>query len=212
MPWSASGRMGTPASIARRNAPSLNGRRSLVGERVPSGKIITDTFRARISRHFVMASTALGPEASLHRHIAGDVHEPSHDRNAEQLGLGEPLHLPGEVADQQDVGERLVVGDDDVGLPRVGRHRAAVAELPIRVQRCGDHPDLAEEIAGPVPAGICAVSPAAPAASAAARAVCRRPARARSTARRAIPRSAPCSKAIERGLVCWRTDRRRRAG
>ena len=62
VPWSASGRIGTPASIASRNAPSLNGRRSDVVDRVPSGKIITDTRCERTSRQRAIASTALGPK------------------------------------------------------------------------------------------------------------------------------------------------------
>ena len=36
-----------------------------MGDRVPSGKIITDTRRASDSRHRAMASTALGPKPRL---------------------------------------------------------------------------------------------------------------------------------------------------
>ncbi len=54
--------MGTPASIARRNAPSLNGSSSAVVDRVPSGKNITETRFASAARHRAMASIALGPK------------------------------------------------------------------------------------------------------------------------------------------------------
>ncbi len=59
VPATASGRIGTPISTARRNAPSLKGSNSEVRERVPSGKIITETpFRSR-SRHCSMACIRL---------------------------------------------------------------------------------------------------------------------------------------------------------
>ena len=58
VPLTASGRMGRPASMARRKAPSLNGSISSVSERVPSGKMMTDTFALRISLHRTIASAA----------------------------------------------------------------------------------------------------------------------------------------------------------
>jgi hypothetical protein len=59
VPCTTSGRIGTPASIAVENAPSLNGPSSPVLERVPSGKIITETFLSSRSRHWRSASIAL---------------------------------------------------------------------------------------------------------------------------------------------------------
>ena len=59
VPATTSGRIGTPASTARRNAPSLKGSRSSVRERVPSGKIITDTPLRSRSRHASSASARL---------------------------------------------------------------------------------------------------------------------------------------------------------
>ena len=95
-----------------------------------------------------------GAEAALHRHVTREVHQPAHHRNPEQLRLGEPLHLPRQMADQQDVGERLVIGDHDVGAPRIGRHGAGVAELPERIERRDGAADPAEEIADPVASGV----------------------------------------------------------
>ena len=59
VPSTAIGRIGTPASIATRNAPSRNSPSSPVADRVPSGKIITDTRLSRRSRH---SCNALAPD------------------------------------------------------------------------------------------------------------------------------------------------------
>ena len=47
VPCTATGRIGTPASIASRNAPDLKGRSFALALRVPSGKIITLIPRSR---------------------------------------------------------------------------------------------------------------------------------------------------------------------
>ena len=54
--------IGTPASTARRKAPSLNSCNSPDSERVPSGKMITDTRLSSMTRHCFNAFTALRPE------------------------------------------------------------------------------------------------------------------------------------------------------
>ena len=51
VPATTMGRMGQPVSTARRKAPSWNFCSSPVGERVPSGMIITETPLASRSRH-----------------------------------------------------------------------------------------------------------------------------------------------------------------
>jgi len=59
VPATAIGRIGEPVSIASLNAPSLNGRRSPVGERVPSGKIMMLTCLRSRSRHSASACIVL---------------------------------------------------------------------------------------------------------------------------------------------------------
>ncbi len=59
VPATAIGRIGTPVSIARRKAPSLNGSSSPPFDRVPSGKIMTETRFASRSRQAASASTVL---------------------------------------------------------------------------------------------------------------------------------------------------------
>ena len=154
MPWTTSGRIGTPASIARRNAPSLNGSRSAVVDRVPSGKIITETRLASASRHRAMASSALGPKPRWIGMSPASLQQPAQHRNPEQLRLGQPLHFPGQVADEQDVHERLVVRHHDVGAARIGGHGAGAAESPERVERRHDDRDLPEDVADRVAAGV----------------------------------------------------------
>jgi len=59
VPAMAMGRIGTCASTASENAPPLNWSSSSLGERVPSGKIITETRLPSRSRHWVSASAPL---------------------------------------------------------------------------------------------------------------------------------------------------------
>ncbi len=60
-----------------------------------------------------------GAEATLDGNVARHPHHPSNQRDLQDLDLREPLHFEGEMADEQDIGERLVVRDDDVGVSRV---------------------------------------------------------------------------------------------
>jgi hypothetical protein len=78
--------MGTPVSIARRKAPSLNGSMSAVGERVPSGKIITETRCLRTVRQRWRASTALRPSPRRTGMSPAEAPEPAQHRNLEELG------------------------------------------------------------------------------------------------------------------------------
>ena len=73
---------------------------------------------------------------------------------AEEVLLGQPLHLPRQMGDQQDVDEALVVGDDDVRPARVGDERAGRAEPPQRVEQLVDDGELAEQQAGGVAAAV----------------------------------------------------------
>ena len=138
----------TPASIASRNAPSLNSFSSPSCERVPSGKIITLTFLSSRSRHAAIAATTLSRSPADEADVAGHPHHPSDERVLEEVLLRQPLHLPRQVRDQQDVDEALVVGDDDVRPSRVGDHRARGAEPPQRVEHLVHDGQLAEQVAG----------------------------------------------------------------
>ena len=107
------------ASMARRNAPSLNGSSSPPRERVPSGKIITDTrLREPVAACGERGQRAVAV-AAPQRDVAGHAHHPAHHRDAEDRLLRQPLHLPREVADEEDVRVRLVVGDGDVRPARI---------------------------------------------------------------------------------------------
>src|SRR5690606_460707 len=64
--------------------------------------------------------------------------------------LAEPLHLPWQQREQDDVGERLVVGDHHVRQPRVGGRRAADLEAPARGEADHRDRDAAEEPAAEV--------------------------------------------------------------
>ena len=60
------GTMGTPADIARRNGPFLNGPTDRVSSRVPSGAMTTDSpFCASFSASFSDATAALGSSRSM---------------------------------------------------------------------------------------------------------------------------------------------------
>ena len=101
-----------------------------------------------------IASTALGPKPRFTgTSPASCISHPMH-RHAEELGLGQPLHLPRQMADQQDVHERFVVRHDHVGSPGVRRHCARGAEPPKRIERGGDAARLPEQIADRIAAPI----------------------------------------------------------
>ena len=147
VPWTASGRIGTPASMASRNAPSLNGSRSDGGG---AGALRKDHHRHPVGQGLAALRDGLdgaGAEAPPHRDVTRQTLHPSHHGDAEQLCLGEPLHFPGEMADQQDVHERFVVRHYDVGSARVRGHDPRTTKPPERIQGGVDHRDLAEEVA-----------------------------------------------------------------
>ena len=130
VPAMAIGRIGTRDSMASWKAPSLNGSSSSVRERVPSGKIITLTRRARRSRHSASAAMPLSrcprctgtssamriiqPITGILKIVCLESHFISH----------------GKWRDEEDVGVRFVVGDDDVGAARAFGGRAFRLEVP----------------------------------------------------------------------------------
>ena len=59
VPCTASGRTGAWASMASRNAPSLNSASSPLAERVPSGNTIIETWASSRARHCASAAITL---------------------------------------------------------------------------------------------------------------------------------------------------------
>ncbi len=106
----------------------LNSRSSPVFERVPSGKIITDTFEFSRSLDATSADEVDSASPRVERDVAGETHHPTDEWDAQDLDLRHPLHLGRQVRDQQDVHEALVVRHDDVRATHV------VGERP---RRCG---------------------------------------------------------------------------
>src|SRR5690606_20874129 len=77
---------------------------------------------------------AAGAVGTTDGDVARHPHHPAHYRDAEDRLLGQPLHLPGEVADEEDVRHRLVVRDRHVGMPRIFDADTRRPEIPERVQ------------------------------------------------------------------------------
>ena len=82
VPCTASGRIGAWASMASRNAPSLNSASSPLAERVPSGKTITDTWASSRARHCASAAIDAVAVAAHERDVAGQPHQPADERGS----------------------------------------------------------------------------------------------------------------------------------
>ena len=122
-----------------------------------AGSLREDHHRDPLPKRLTAALHGLdrtGTEAALHRNVSGQPHHPSHDRDPKELGLGEPLHFPGQVTDQEDICERFMVGDDHVRMPGVLRHGSRVAKLPERVQCSHCRPDPTEDVPDDIAASI----------------------------------------------------------
>jgi hypothetical protein len=65
--------------------------------------------------------------------------------------LGQPLHLPRQVGDEEDVGVRLVVRNRHVGATGVTDEVAPHLELPERVELDGQDAEQAKEAPGSIP-------------------------------------------------------------
>src|SRR5690606_18135767 len=68
--------------------------------------------------------------AATDRDVARKAHHPAHERDVEDLLLRHPLHLPWQMADEEDVGVGLVVGNRDVGPARIRDTHARRPEPP----------------------------------------------------------------------------------
>ena len=85
--------------------------------------------------------------ATLERDVACQPHHPADERDAKDLDLRHPLHLGGQVRDQEDVDETLVVRHHHVRVAHVLGQGARGAELPQRRQPFVDDGELAEQVA-----------------------------------------------------------------
>ena len=134
--------------------PSLNGGQLAAGR---AGALREDHHRhVRVEpppalRHRLGDAVAV---AAHERDVAGQPHQPADGGDAEERRLRQPLHLPRQVGDEQDVDEALVVGDDDVRPAGVGRQLADDAEAPQRVERLVDDGEAAEQPAGGVATAV----------------------------------------------------------
>ena len=95
--------------------------------------------------------------AALDRDVPRGPHLPAEERDLEDRVLREKLHLPRQQAQQEDVGERLVVGDEEMRPSRVGVDVVDRPEVPERVDARGERGRVALEAADPVAVGIGAV-------------------------------------------------------
>ena len=96
-------------------APCLNGFSRPSAERVPSGNIMIELPSASVCSQAAIICSTLSLVAAPQLDVAVQRHVPADAGDAEVLDLRHPLEVREEAEEDQDVEQRLVVGDHHVG-------------------------------------------------------------------------------------------------
>src|ERR1035437_10069176 len=105
------------------------------------------TSLAQVTRTLQQGGRGLAPVGSFDRHVPCHAEHPAQERQAEQLRLGEPFGIQLEMGNHRDIGQVLMIANDDVRLVPVEVFTAGNVDSP-GVDSGNDAPQPAEPASG----------------------------------------------------------------